>query len=157
MSPSEEPSYLVAAAVNLGAVLLVGFPAAAITAAGASSLANLAGIAVPTAVAASDGLLAFAVALFVGREAALVRLHGFGALRRSTSGWNVLRHAVLAVPAVAAVVHLTRLVVAGGTTAGEGGTVGGVWPAVVLGVVVLAGIAVVARAVADGYRSQVVE
>jgi len=84
MSTSEEPSELVAAAVSLGAVLLVGFPAAAITVAGASSLASLAVVDVGAVPAGTEGVLALGFALFVGREAAVVRLHGFTALRRST-------------------------------------------------------------------------
>lgn len=111
MSPSRQ-SYIVSSAVTLGAVLLFGPLTYVIVVHASEILGRIVGVSVPFT--GTLGLVvsmsAILIALAVVTEVTRIRLHGYAELGRGTSTRQLIRHVLLMLPVVAALIVAVELV-----------------------------------------------
>lgn len=98
---SERESHAVTAAVWIGSLVVVGGPTASLV--GGAAMLGL--DALPLAVddrwiEAASALAGLAIGLVTATEVAYVRVHGWDVLQRGTRRRRLLRHGVLAIPAL---------------------------------------------------------
>lgn len=110
-SMSDRESYAITAAVWLGSLVVVGGPTFAVTSAALGAVTDpLTGPETPGIAVLGLLLVTFlvplAISLSAASETVRVRLHGWDELQRGSVRRRVLRHAVLAVPALAVLLFL---------------------------------------------------
>lgn len=105
MSPSRQ-NYIVSSAVALGAFLLFGPLTYVMVVHASEIIGRVAGVNVPFTgtLGLIVSLSAILIALAVVTEITRVRLHGYAELGRGTSGRQLVRHILLVVPVVAALI-----------------------------------------------------